>query len=95
MPDGILFSKALSPIKLERFQLEILMSTIESKGITQDLLELQRISVGLFETHFLYATDAILKAEEDDYTTTIDELTADPADGDDEDEILESFSNPE
>ena len=95
MPAEILFSKALASLKLEKVQLGILMSTLESKGITKDLLELQRISVKLFESQFLHATDAILKLEEEDQCETIDELVIEPGEGEDEDEILECFSNPE
>ena len=52
MPGGILLINALSSIKLERVQLEILTSTLESKGIAKDLLELQRISVELSKANF-------------------------------------------
>ena len=95
MPDEILFSKALSSLKLEKVQLGILMSTLESKGITKDMLELQRISVKLFESQFLHATDAILKLEEEDQPEIIDELIGEPVEGEEDDEILECFSNPE
>ena len=86
MPGGILFSKALSSIKLEKVQLGILMSTLESKGITKDMLELQRISVKLFESQFLHADDAILKLEEEDQPEIIDELVVEPVEGGEEGE---------
>ena len=85
MTGEILLIKSLSSIKLERAQLGILTSTLASKGITNDLSELQRISVKLFESQFLHAADAILIMEEDDCAETIDELTTDPADIKEED----------
>ena len=95
MPDEILFSKALASIRLEKTQLGILMSTLEAKGITKELIELQRISIKLFETSFLHATDAILKVEEGNALDPNEELVIDVVEGEEEDEVLECFSNNE
>ena len=96
MPDEIIFSKALSAIRLEKTQLGILMSTLEAKGICKDLMELQRISIRLFETQFLCATDAILKVEEEENPEGGEDCNADHDDCCEEDcELMESFSNQE
>ena len=96
MPEEIIFSKALSAIRLEKTQLGILMNTLEAKGISKDLIELQRISIRLFETQFLCATDAILKVEEEENIEGGEECNGDHDDCCEEEcELVESFPNRE
>ena len=61
IPNEIHFNKVLSSMKLSQTQHSTLLSTIENKGLKDDLIELKRISAKLFESSFLIPTDSILK----------------------------------
>ena len=85
MPGEIVFSKALSEIRLEKAHLGILMSTLEAKGGIEDLMELQHISIRLFETQFTRH-----RPGEEEIIDAIGDSNAEPGGCEEECELTES-----
>ena len=97
MPSELHFNKAMSGVKLTATQLRTLLSALESKRITTDLQELRRITVKLFESTFLEATERILNASGNvcDEAELSNSINFTENDAEDDDGIVDVFSTSE
>ena len=92
LPKKIAFHKVLSAMKLMGSQLSILLGTLESRADGEDnLAELKRLSIKLFERHFTETDERILPLEE------LENKNEGRVGGETDDSgvIVDSFSNEE
>ena len=64
IPAIVIFNKAISSLKLNSTQLCTLISALETKNITDDVTELRRLTVEIFESTYMEVSESILQVED-------------------------------